>query len=92
MYSDTSLYVIFAILFLIVVAINYGIRKSTMGTIKIHMEHAGCNDIKFFISFWSPILSTEYVDRGGNERKNRCVFLTGPFIKDGIFWEEPLNL
>jgi hypothetical protein len=59
-----------------------------------HMESAGCSEIKLRGKLWnfSPTLfAIEYIDRTGNKRRNRCVFLIGPFITDGIFWEEPLN-
>lgn len=91
----THPYIVLVIVFAIVIVIFYGIRVSVKKMIINHIERAGCSEIKFQENLWnfsSILFSIEYIDRGGNRRKNRCVFLTGPFIKDGIFWEEPLNL
>lgn len=87
--------IVLIIVFAIVLALFYAIHVSQRNMVINHMKQAGCSDIKFVEGFWkvdSHIFTFEYVDQGGNKRKNRCVFLTGPFIKDGIFWEEPLNL
>lgn len=88
-------YIVFAILFAIVMAITYAQRVSVKQKVIGHMEGAGCSEIKFpknSVVFGPFLYSVEYMDRKGNKRKNRCVFMTGPFIQDGVFWEEPLNL